>query len=235
MVSKLKLVCLISLFVLFGCSANSSEQKLLATESSAPDHDETFIEKLKHLDIPESFQLPEIIIGDVSAPNTLIIYSSFSCSHCAKFHRNEWRTLKNEWIDTGKLKVYLRSYVDDTGSLESAMLLRAYGQKKGNDASFYESMYQNLYSQQKEWLKSANPHEFLKNIFIKAGFDRKDVDECLKVRSKTYTKMVAGLMREQKKAIEIWNIEIIPAFIINDRSHCGFMTAKEIIAQLSSQ
>ena len=43
-------------------------------------------------------------IGDINAPITIIEYSSLSCSHCANFHNNTLDKLKEEYIDTNKVR-----------------------------------------------------------------------------------------------------------------------------------
>ena len=226
-------------FLFSGCDRGWSDPESVVTSQGDSreenSQDDTFLERLKKLDIPETFQLPEIVIGDKQAKNTLIVYSSFSCSHCLKFHTNEWPILKKEMVDTGKLKVYLRNYVDDMAALESAMLFRAFGQAKGENPEVYERMYKVLFDRQAEWMKSSNPREFLKKIFVDDGFEREKVEECLSSQSKIYTKIAAGLMRDQKKALGAWNIEIVPAFVINGQAHCGFLTAKEIMEKFSSK
>ncbi len=47
----------------------------------------------------------DFYIGEENAPITIIEYASMSCSHCADFHNDTLEELKNEYIDTGKVKV----------------------------------------------------------------------------------------------------------------------------------
>ena len=50
------------------------------------------------------------MIGDESAPITIIEYASMSCSHCADFHTNTLPELKKEYIDTGIVRMVFRDY-----------------------------------------------------------------------------------------------------------------------------
>ena len=52
----------------------------------------------------------DFVIGDVDAPVTIIEYASMSCSHCANFHNNTLGLLKEEYIDTGKVKFVFRDF-----------------------------------------------------------------------------------------------------------------------------
>ena len=65
--------------------------------------DEKIIEKTKILDTDK-------ILGNKDADLTLIEYSSLTCIDCADFHTNEFVTLKNEFIDTGKIKYIYRHF-----------------------------------------------------------------------------------------------------------------------------
>ena len=141
------------------------------------DENKSFSENLKNLDIPDSFKLEEIVIGDENAPHTLIIYSSFSCNHCCKFHKEELPKLKKQYVDPGKLKIILRNYIDDLGALEAAILMRVF-YNKSKDAS---ALYKIIFDAQKDWMESKNPREFLKQTFIRAGYDSKDAIALYKI------------------------------------------------------
>ena len=69
-------------------------------EEKQIDTGDSFYEHLKNIDIPNDFNLPEIILGNANAPHTLIIYTSFSCPLCRKFHQNELPNL-NEFVNNG--------------------------------------------------------------------------------------------------------------------------------------
>ena len=49
----------------------------------------------------------DFYIGEENAPITIIEYASMSCSHCADFHNDTLAELKEEFIDTGKVKFCL--------------------------------------------------------------------------------------------------------------------------------
>jgi len=192
------------------------------------DENKSFSENLKNLDIPDHFKLEEIVIGDKNAPHTLVIYSSFSCSHCCKFHEKELPKLKNQYVDSRELKVILRNYIDDLGALEAAILMRIF-YKESKDAV---SLYKVIFDSQKEWLKSKTPREFLKQIFVKAGYDSKLVAKYLDTNNPEYKKISAGLMKEQQRAMHELQISSVPAFVLDGRVHQGILTCEEIIDKL---
>ncbi len=47
-------------------------------------------------------------LGDLEAPNTVIIYASVTCPHCSEWFSSEWDTFKSEEIDTGNTLMVFR-------------------------------------------------------------------------------------------------------------------------------
>lgn len=217
-----KLVCF-----LFCCLSvwASEDQK---SDTQFVDENKSFSENLKNLEIPDSFKLEEIVIGDEKAPHTLVVYSSFSCNHCRKFHEEEFPELKKRYVDMGKLKIVLRNYIDDLGALEAAILMRIFCEKSKDALALYGT----IFSGQKEWLKSSHPREFLKEIFVKAGYDSKEVANYLDTNNQEYKRISAGLMKEQQRAMHTLQISSVPAFVLDDRVHQGILTSKEIAEKL---
>lgn len=178
-----------------------------------------FSKKLKQLQIPEQFALPEIVIGDHNAPNTVIVYSSFSCDHCKHFHQEELAKFKKLYVDTGKAKVFLRSYLDDSGSLEAALLMRSFGRTQKEIIHIYDTLYKN----QDAWFDAQNPHEFLKSLFKQMGHSEEQINAALHNQ-----KISAGLMRCLQQAMFEFGISAVPAFIVNGHKHEGMLSCDEL-------
>ncbi|MDR0631782.1 MAG: thioredoxin domain-containing protein [Holosporaceae bacterium] len=182
--------------------------------------EESFLEKLKKMSIPNELALPEVVIGSPTAPNTVIVYSSFTCSHCRDFHEKELPKFQKQYVDTGKARVYLRAYLDDLGALEAASLVRCFG---GNSSKKIHDLTIKLFSLQKKWMESKDPKQFLRNIFLGYKYSAKQIDKCL-----ADIKISAGLMKEQQRATDKLKISLIPAFIINGKTHQGILTCEQI-------
>ena len=174
---------------------------------------------LKRLHIPEHYRLPEIVIGDEKAPLTLIVYSSFTCAHCRRFHLEELAKFKKKCVDTGQVKIYLRSYLDDLASLEAAILTRCIAQ---NDVEMVCDISRQLYEHQDDWFASNNPKQFLRDLFINEILPKHA--ERLKIKPEKYgefidkcladIKISAGLMLYQQEAFAKYDVKAIPTFII---------------------
>lgn len=54
--------------------------------------------------------LPDMVMGDPNAPVTLIEYASVTCPACLGFHDTVMPTIKEDYIETGKVKFIFREF-----------------------------------------------------------------------------------------------------------------------------
>ncbi len=52
----------------------------------------------------------DMVMGNASAPVTLVEYASTTCPHCAEFHEAAWEQLKTTYIDTGRVRFVFREF-----------------------------------------------------------------------------------------------------------------------------
>jgi protein-disulfide isomerase len=52
----------------------------------------------------------DMVLGNADAPVTVIEYASTTCPHCADFHAEAWDQLKENYIDTGRIRFVFREY-----------------------------------------------------------------------------------------------------------------------------
>ncbi len=119
--------------------------------------------------------LPDIPLGNADAPLTIIEYASFTCSHCAAFHDENFPKLKAEYIDTGKVKFIQRDVYFDALGLWAGVLARCGGDDK------YYGVADMLFDEQKEWLAGKTGEDIaanLRKIGAKAGMDQAQMDAC---------------------------------------------------------
>ena len=115
-------------------------------------------------------------LGSPDAPVKIVEYASYTCPHCADFHANVFKSLKAEYIDTGKVHFTLREVYFDRYGLWAAMVARCGGEMR------YFGIHDMLFDKQKEWAASQNPTEVVNNlkaIGLAAGLDQAALDTCL--------------------------------------------------------
>jgi protein-disulfide isomerase len=187
----------------------------------------SFLENLKKTNFPSKCKLREIVIGNEKAPNTVIICSSFTCSHCRDFHQTILPDFIKKYVNTGKAKVKMMFYVDDIGAMEAATLVRCLG---GDSNDIILDLQDKIYHGQKEWMSSEKPQEKLRSMFKDFGYDEKKVKGCLANK-----KIQAGVMIDQKTMMHELKIQVIPAFVVNGKLHHGKLSADEIAAMFKDQ
>lgn len=153
----------------------------------------------------------EMALGAEDAPVTVIEYASFTCPHCANFHASVFKDLKENYIDTGKVRfVYREVYFDRLG-LWAGMTARCGGPDR------YFGITDLLYEQQREWVGSGNPAEVadnLRRIGRLAGLDNDQLDACLQDAEKAQA-LVA--VYQQNAAAD--DISATPSFVINGEKY----------------
>lgn len=119
----------------------------------------------------------EMTLGSESATVTVIEYASFTCPHCASFHGDQFKKLKADYIDTGKVRYIYRDVYFDRFGLWAGMVARCGGPER------FFGISDMLYDQQRNWIGDASDMMALSNrlrkIGITAGLGADQVDSCL--------------------------------------------------------
>lgn len=151
--------------------------------------------------------LPDLFIGAETAPVTMLEYASFTCSHCAAFHKDVFPKLKAEYIDTGKVRFAQRDVYFDEPGLWAGILARCGGNDK------YYAVGSMLMDEQGTWLNAKTGDELaanLRKIGAKAGMTDAQMEACW-----TDQKAVESLVATFQKNAVADKIEGTPTFIIN--------------------
>jgi len=117
----------------------------------------------------------EMVLGAEDAAVTVIEYASFTCPHCADFHGDQFKKLKADFIDTGKIRFIYRDVYFDRIGLWASMVARC-----ESDRFFGVSGL--IYSKQDEWLNSRDPVQLadnLRKLGKVAGLDEEKINACM--------------------------------------------------------
>ncbi len=86
-------------------------------------------------------------IGDVDAPITIVEYSDFECPFCGRFYSETYGLLKENYVDTGKVKLVFKDFPLSFHQLAepSAIASKCVFREAGNDAffSFHDMIFEN--------------------------------------------------------------------------------------------
>lgn len=165
----------------------------------------------------------EMALGEDTAPVTLIEYASFTCPHCANFHSEIFPRLKEDYIDTGKVRFVSREVYFDRLGLWAAMVARCSG-----DTNRYFGIADMIYEQQRQWTQG-EPVEIVENLRRmgrQAGLTDDQLDACLSDGDKAQT-LVAWY--QENAAAD--GIEATPSFVINGETYrnMGYRALTELL------
>ena len=90
-------------------------------------------------------KVAEMSMGDPNAPVTLVEYAMFTCPHCAAFAEEVLPKIKENYIDTGKVRLVFREVYFNKPALWAAMIARC------APADRYFGIVDVLFSTQQSW------------------------------------------------------------------------------------
>ncbi len=161
----------------------------------------------------------DMSLGNPDAPVTVIEYASYTCPHCARFHEGQFKQLKTDYIDTGKINFVYREVYFDRYGLWASMIARC----AGTPESFF-GMSDLIYQKQSEWSRAGEPAAIvdeLRKVGLLAGLDRDTMEACLQNGDKAQT--LVAWYQENATAD---GIESTPSFLINGQKYSNMSYAE---------
>ncbi|MBT4872796.1 MAG: thioredoxin domain-containing protein, partial [Marinovum sp.] len=76
---------------------------------------------------PSEVEIVNMVQGDENAPITVVEYASLTCPHCASFHKEVYKDLKTNYIDSGKIRFEFREVYFDKFGIWASMIARCTG------------------------------------------------------------------------------------------------------------
>lgn len=166
------------------------------------------------VDMAELLKPPSL--GDMAlgaeegAKVTIVEYASATCPHCAAYHKDAWKKLKAEYVDTKKIRYIFREFPTNDAALAAFMVARAAPKES------YFPLMDVLFETLETWAQ--NPAEGLFNIARQAGFTQSKFDETLKNEA-----LARGIMEIRDGGVK-FGVEGTPTFFINGEKFEGERT-----------
>ena len=154
-----------------------------------------------------SNSIQRIYEGNKDAKVTIIAYESFTCSHCADFHKNVYPQLKKEFIDTGLVKIEFRHFPLDMAALNASKIAQCRNDGESDILHF-------LFSNQKKWaigetVETAN--ENLKKLL-------KDENIVIDFEKCTNNKKIEDyVLNDRIEGVKKFKVNATPTIIINNK------------------
>ena len=151
----------------------------------------------------------EMFLGNKDAKIVVIEYASMTCIHCASFHTKVYPKIKENYIDTNKIKFIFRNFPLDKQALFASILAKCAPKDK------YFDFVKLILETQKKWI--SNDETFidkLKNIGKLAGLNEAKINECFKNEQ-----LVDNIIKISSDGEKKYNINSTPSFIINEKKY----------------
>ena len=156
-------------------------------------------------DINQPGELPDIVLGKADAPVTIVEYASMTCPHCATFHKAVLPTLKEKYIDTGKVRLIFREFPLDNLAAAASMLARCAG---GDKTPPLVSIF---FEKQDDWaFVKGSPLPALMKVAETAGFTKEGFDKCLNDQ-----KLLDGVVAVGERGRKAFGVSSTPTFFVN--------------------
>jgi hypothetical protein len=162
------------------------------------------------------------ILGNPEAPNTLIDYASFTCPHCANFYIAVMPTLRQEWIDSGRLRLIHRHFPLDVVATRASQLAEC----AGSDPKKFFARVDLLFHKQVDWLSMGDPLVEMVKVLASQGVTAKDAELCF-ANDRVLDKVIADVQGGQTLGVTF-----TPTLFINEESYGNPGNANAISAIL---
>ena len=167
----------------------------------------------------------EIFIGNKNAKIEIKIYSSFTCPHCANFHKNIYPKLIKEYASKDLIKITFNDFPLDIAALNASKIVRC--SSKESSILLIDEIYKN----QNNWSAGDKIEEINKKLFLianKFNLSNEKLLNCLK-DEKLEEKILNDRINGQKK----YSINSTPTIIINEKKFEGNPTFENLSKEIS--
>lgn len=174
-----------------------------------------------------TIEIPEMTMGDPDAPVKIVEYASFTCPHCANFHRDTFKPLKEQFIETGQVHFTYREVYFDRYGLWAGIVARCAGADK------YFGMVDLIYQTQAEWIQAGEPAAIaasLKKLGLQAGMDGDKIDACL-----NDGEMAQALYAWFQRNATADGIDSTPTLLINGTKQSGNMSIDRLATLINAE
>ena len=156
-------------------------------------------------------------VGKEDAPIQVIEYASMTCGHCAAFEKSTYPQIKENYIDTGKVRFVMRPMPWDNRALAVSLIAMCAPRDQ------YENFVSAFFSTQTQWATSKTFLEDVKKIARLGGMDGDMVEKC--VADPDLRKVVDAGIEMGTKTLEV---QATPTFFINGEKVEGALPYAEL-------
>jgi protein-disulfide isomerase len=149
--------------------------------------------------------IPDMFRSDATAPVTLVVYSSATCSHCIEFHRRSLKALEGKYVTRGVLKIATRPFIRNSLDAVIFMIANARG------ADRFDETVSAFMNRMEEIATAGEGTEAeVRKIAGEIGIDQLAFDRA--VANQPYRDQLTKATREAR---DVFSVEGTPSFFVN--------------------
>lgn len=144
------------------------------------------------------------VLGNPSAPITILEFGDYQCTYCYKFHESTLKTIQEEYINTGKVKLVFKDFPlngeDSVLAAEAAYCAH----EQGKYWQYHDELYKNWGGERTGWVTQDSLNLFATSI----GLNLEKFNDCLGIH--TYKEKINSLYDFGRDI----GIDATPSFLI---------------------
>ena len=159
-------------------------------------------------------------VGSSDAKVTVKVFSSLTCPHCASFHKEIFKKLRQDFINEGLVRFEHHSFPLDLAALNAEIVVKCHVDNKKK----FE-LLDKIYEKQKLWAVGSDINKIndsLKKIGVETNLTDKKIDKCLNDDKSQYE-----ILNQRIEAQKKYKIEATPTIFINDKKYSGKIDYKQ--------
>ncbi len=154
------------------------------------------------IDIDKAMELR--YLGNQNASVTMTEYSSFTCPHCKSFHAGALKKIKEQYINTGKVRYTIVDFPLDGMSLGASMLSRCVDPKR------YFAFVELVFERQDKWTSAQDANHALGQLATWAGLSQEKAKSCVQNQA-----LIDAILAKRQASVDQYQISSTPSILIN--------------------
>lgn len=171
----------------------------------------------------------EMVLGSPDAPLTVTEFASVTCPGCAAFHASSFPKIKEELIDTGKIRFVYKEFPTPPVRYSQAGFILARCAATDAGPEGYFAVVDALYKTQRQWIQGDDTAGALRNIAAQAGIDAEGFDRCFR-RDDIRTAIISSI--EEGRDLGLTGT---PSFVVDGQQLSLRGTPEDIVATLQAE
>jgi len=159
------------------------------------------------------------VLGEADAPLTIVQYENYQSTDCGRFARQEFETIKEQYIDTGQVRWVFRHFPQSSLSRSEPAAIAA---ECAADQDLFFEYRDAVYNDTDSDGNTILTDDELRKHAETLGMDLTAYDDCVGGEGKT------SRIDQDVNSGNAFGATTAPAFIIDDEGYQGFITAEDL-------